>query len=85
MSNVHRGDLPFASDFVGRNVQAESVTFQRALWQEKTAEALAQIEAAGVSILRPDKGPFVTATLPLYEQIGDSAVGRLAKRIREVK
>ena len=64
---------------------AESVTFQRALWQEKTAEALAQIEAAGVSILRPDKGPFVTATLPLYEQIGDSAVGRLAKRIREVK
>lgn len=62
---------------------AESVTFQRALWQEKTAEALAEIEAAGVSIHYPDKEPFVLATRPLYEQVGDSPVGRLAARIRE--
>lgn len=62
---------------------AESVTFQRALWQEKTAEALAEIEAAGVTIYHPDKKPFIIATLPLYEQVGDSPVGRLAARIRE--
>ncbi len=63
----------------------ESVTFQRALWQEKTVEALEQIEAAGVTIHYPDKAPFVEATKPLYEKFEGSLVGDLAKRIREVK
>ncbi len=64
---------------------AESVAFQRILWAEKTAEALTEVEAAGVTIYRPDKAPFVAATAPLYEQFKDTAIGHVAARIREVK
>lgn len=64
---------------------AESVTFQRELWTRKTIESLSEVEAAGVTIHRPDKQAFVTATLPLYEQFKDTPVGRLAERIREVQ
>jgi tripartite ATP-independent transporter DctP family solute receptor len=63
----------------------ESVIFQRELWGRKSDEALAQLEAAGVTIYRPDKTPFVTATAPLYEQLKDTMVGHLGVRIREVK
>ncbi|WP_425609074.1 TRAP transporter substrate-binding protein [Synoicihabitans lomoniglobus] len=63
----------------------ESVVFQRQLWEEKTAEALTQVEAAGVTVYRPDKGPFVAATAPLYTQFTGTPIGRLAERIREVK
>ena len=64
---------------------AESVEFQRKLWVEKTAEALKQVEEAGVTIYRPDKTPFIEATKPLYEKLAGQPVGILAKRIREVK
>ncbi len=64
---------------------AESVDFQRKLWAEKTEEAIAEVEAAGVTVYRPDKTPFVEATAPLYEQFKDTPIGRLAARIREVK
>ena len=64
---------------------AESVTFQRALWQEKTAEALTAVAAAGVTIYYPDKQPFIEATKPLYAQFKGTPVGRMAERIREVK
>ena len=64
---------------------AESVTFQRQLWEEKTIEALAQVEAAGVKIYYPDKAPFVAASAPLYEQFKGTPIGLVAERIREVK
>ena len=63
----------------------ESVTFQRALWKEKSVEALATVEAAGVTIYRPDKAPFIEATKPLYDQFKGTPVGLLAERIRAVK
>ena len=64
---------------------AESVVFQRGLWTEKTADALVQIEAAGVQIYYPDKAPFVEATKSLYATMQDTPIGQLADRIREVK
>lgn len=63
----------------------ESVTFQRKLWQEKTAEALEQVKAAGVTVYYPDKAPFIEATKPLLESFKGTAIGDLAERIREVK
>lgn len=63
----------------------ESVEFQRKLWIEKTKEALKQVEEAGVTIYRPDKGPFIEATKPMYEKLSGQPVGNLAQRIREVK
>ncbi|MEJ6603074.1 MAG: TRAP transporter substrate-binding protein [Opitutaceae bacterium] len=64
---------------------ADSVVFQRELWTVKSDEALATIEAAGVTIYRPDKAPFVAATAPLYEQYRDTMIGDLAERVRRVK
>ena len=64
---------------------AESVEYQRELWREKSDEALATIEAAGVTIYRPDKTPFVEATKPLYEEFRGTMVGDLSDRIRAVK
>lgn len=63
---------------------AESVEFQRGLWREKSDEALATIEAAGVTIYRPDKTPFVAATAPLYAQFRGTMIGDLADRIKAV-
>lgn len=64
---------------------AESVEFQRKLWIEKTAEALATVEKAGVKIYRPDKQPFVDATLPMYQAMAGTRLGDLAQQIRDVK
>lgn len=64
---------------------AESVVYQRELWALKSDEALATIEAAGVTIYRPDKAPFVAATAPLYEQFRGTLIGDLADRVRLVK
>ena len=62
---------------------AESVVFQRALWTEKTAEALAALEKAGVQIHRPDPAPFVAATAHLADAFASGPVGEIIRRIRE--
>lgn len=64
---------------------AESVEYQRKLWIEKTAEALATVEKAGVQIHRPDKQPFVEATMPMYEAFAGTRLGEIARQIRDVK
>lgn len=61
----------------------ESVTFQRKLWQEETAEALKKIEEAGMEIIRPDVAPFAAATAPLRERFVGTPVGDIAQRIQE--
>ena len=38
----------------------DSVALQRVLWQDMTEDALANVAAAGVTIIRPDKGLFRT-------------------------
>ncbi|WP_116124795.1 TRAP transporter substrate-binding protein [Lewinella sp. IMCC34183] len=45
----------------------EAVVYQRELWQEAEADALAKVEAEGVQIIRPDKGPFIEQTAPILE------------------
>lgn len=63
----------------------ESVIFQRRLWEEKTAESLEQLEAAGVTIYHPDKQAFAEATASMLEPLDGTPIGRLAARIKEVK
>lgn len=63
---------------------AESVEFQRQLWQEKTEEALKTVAAAGVQIHHPDKAPFLQATAPMYAGLDDPRISALVKRIRDV-
>ena len=49
----------------------ESVTYQRELWQRAEQEALTAVEAEGVQIIRPDKGPFIEQTAPILEGYRD--------------
>jgi tripartite ATP-independent transporter DctP family solute receptor len=64
---------------------AESVTLQRRLWDEQTAESLREVEKAGAKIYHPDKEPFVRATAPMYDAVKGTTIGDLADRIREVR
>ena len=64
---------------------AESVEFQRKLWIEKTAEALAAVEKAGVKIYYPDKQLFADATAPLLKEFEGTRIGDIARQIRDVK
>jgi len=55
-----------------RGAAEDSVIRQRALWQENRARALAAVEAAGVTIIRPEKAPFVQETAGVVEAFADS-------------
>jgi len=63
----------------------ESVDFQRKLWQEKTADALAQAKAEGVSVYDVDVSLFAAKVAPMLAQVKDPEVRELLKRIAEVK
>ncbi|WP_052480905.1 TRAP transporter substrate-binding protein [Gilvimarinus agarilyticus] len=45
----------------------EAVVYERKLWAESTAEALAAVEAAGVTVIRPDKKPFMERVEPMHD------------------
>jgi tripartite ATP-independent transporter DctP family solute receptor len=45
-----------------------SVVYQRILWAEAEAEALAEVQKAGVKIVRPDKTLFSNKVKGIYEQ-----------------
>lgn len=61
----------------------ESVAYQRRLWQEDTAAALAAVEADGVTILRPDKAAFEAEVQALLADYAASDIGPLIRRIRD--
>lgn len=63
---------------------AESVAFQRKVWKEETAEAMKILEAAGVTIHRPDQQPFVDAVEPLYASLPKD-LARWVEKIRAVE
>ncbi len=59
-----------------------SVALQRELWSEATAEALAEVEAAGVEVIRPDKSAFSEAVKDMIAQAGqDPVLGPLINAI----
>jgi tripartite ATP-independent transporter DctP family solute receptor len=62
----------------------ESVQFQRALWEEKTAEVLAELESHGVSVHYPDTTPFAVRVEPMHESYHGTQVGNLLEEIKAV-
>lgn len=62
----------------------ESAQHQKKLWKEASDEAMRAVEAAGVQIIRPDKGPFVEKVSALLESYrGDPDIYELIRKIRE--
>lgn len=73
LTTQQRGWLQAAAD--------DSVAFERQLWREATGEALAALAAAGVTITRPDKAPFIDAVRPMHRSYDGTEVGDLMARI----
>jgi tripartite ATP-independent transporter DctP family solute receptor len=57
-----------------REAAAESAERQKELWREATREALAAVEAAGVTIIRPDKQLFVKQVDAMIASYRDNPV-----------
>lgn len=64
-----------------KQAMAASETYQRELWRKASNEALAEIEASGVAINRPDKAPFREAVAELKASYDGTRIGELAARI----
>jgi tripartite ATP-independent transporter DctP family solute receptor len=64
----------------------ESADYQSTVWKKATAEALQTVAAAGVEIIRPDKGPFREKVQVMYAALEteNPDLAALARRIREV-
>ena len=63
----------------------ESVDFQRKLWQEKTAEALEQAKAEGVTVYEVDTAAFAAKVAPMLAEVEDAEVRELLKQIATVE
>jgi TRAP-type C4-dicarboxylate transport system substrate-binding protein len=67
-----------------KKAAAESVPYQRQLWDEAAADARAKMEAAGVEIITDiDKQPFIDAMAPVYDKHA-AALGPWIARIQAV-
>jgi TRAP-type C4-dicarboxylate transport system substrate-binding protein len=60
-----------------------SATLQLELWRKATQEALDAVRAAGVTIVTPDKTPFVEAVEEVYANYPELL--ELAREIRELE
>lgn len=64
----------------------ESAIYQRELWRQATNEALKEVEDDGVTIIRPDKQPFIDRLQPLWEQFMEESeeLKNFIERIQEL-
>lgn len=63
----------------------ESISYQRVLWAEAEAEALREVEKAGVKIYRPDKEPFAEKVQTIYDSYKtDAVMYPLIKQIQQL-
>lgn len=70
-------------DWLKKAVQ-ESVAFQKKLWKSAEQEALQAVEAAGVTIIRPEKEPFARKVEGLaYKLIEEPEVLELYQQIKD--
>jgi tripartite ATP-independent transporter DctP family solute receptor len=62
----------------------DSVVHQRELWRVSTEEALAAVQAAGVTVTYPDKQPFMNAVETMKQSYDGTEVGRYLRAIEAV-
>ena len=63
-----------------------SIAYQRQLWAEAEAEALREVEKAGVTISHPDKKPFAESAHEAYRLYeADTTLRRLIRQIQQLQ
>lgn len=61
-----------------------AVAYQRELWAAAEEDALAAVKEAGVTVVRPDKTPFMEKVTSVYDAYkGDAELYGIIQRIRE--
>jgi tripartite ATP-independent transporter DctP family solute receptor len=60
---------------------ADSVEYQKDLWQQASDEALAAVKAAGVEVIYPDKQLFRDAVKDFHQTFSGTAVGNIMQQI----
>ncbi len=64
---------------------ADASVYQRELWEAASDAAIAEAEAAGVSVYRPELSAFVEKLRPMLEEEADPVVREMVSRIGEVE
>ncbi len=62
----------------------ESVVFQKELWAKSTETALKKVKAAGVTIIVPDKAPFIEKVEAMHASIEGTPAYDVIQRIRQL-
>ena len=63
---------------------ADSVAYQKTLWQQASDEALAAVKAAGVEVIYPDKQLFRDAVKEFHESFTGTEVGKIMQQIEKM-
>jgi len=61
------------------------VEYQRQLWLDFEAESMTKMEAAGLKVYNPDKGPFQERARSLWQEFEGTVIGDLAQKIQTVE
>jgi tripartite ATP-independent transporter DctP family solute receptor len=83
-THVWNGLSPEERDWL-QDAVSSSVVEQRRLWRKAKEDALAQIRAAGVEIIEPDKEPFRRAAEPMFESYRGTSTHDLLEAIEAVR
>ncbi len=63
----------------------EAVVYQRNLWSQATAEALAKVKAAGVEVIYPDKSLFEAKVQAMHQSFQGTPAYELMQKIKAVE
>ncbi|MDP5040269.1 MAG: TRAP transporter substrate-binding protein [Paraglaciecola sp.] len=63
---------------------ADSVEYQKQLWQEASDEALAAVKAAGVEVIYPNKQLFRDAVVDFHQSFAGTSVGDIMQQIEKM-
>ena len=63
---------------------ADSVEYQKTLWQQASDDALAAVKAEGVEVIYPDKQLFRDAVKEFHESFAGTEVGNIMQKIEKM-
>lgn len=60
----------------------DGIDMQKRLWEQAENDALTAVQAAGVTVVEPDKTPFIELVTPLHDEHNGTAIGDYLSRIK---
>lgn len=63
---------------------ADSIEYQKSLWQEASDDALAKVQAEGVTVIYPDKAAFQKKVEPFHQSFAGTPVAEQLEKIKKL-